>query len=115
MSDSRCRESLWQNSTSIYDKNPISKVKRQPSGWEKIMANEATDKQLIPIYFLCSLKGPGLLSLMIKQKLKCKQNLDNSLDWDGKRIAFDILVLIWSCDLISLNDHFNSILLKHDF
>ena len=25
----------------------ISKVKRQPSEWEKIMANEATDKQLI--------------------------------------------------------------------
>ena len=59
-------------------KETISNVKRQPSEWEKIMANEATDKQLIPIYFLCSLKGPGLLSLMIKQKLKCKQNLDNS-------------------------------------
>ena len=25
----------------------ISKVKRQPSEWEKIIANEATDKQLI--------------------------------------------------------------------
>ena len=29
---------LWEN---------ISKVKRQPSEWEKIIANEATDKQLI--------------------------------------------------------------------
>ena len=28
-------------------KETISKVKRQPSGWEKIIANEATDKQLI--------------------------------------------------------------------
>ena len=28
-------------------KETISKVKRQPSEWEKIMANEATDKQLI--------------------------------------------------------------------
>ena len=28
-------------------KEPISKVKRQPSEWEKIIANEATDKQLI--------------------------------------------------------------------
>ena len=28
-------------------KETISKVKRQPSGWEKIMANEATDKELI--------------------------------------------------------------------
>ena len=28
-------------------KETISKVKRQPSGWEKIIANEAIDKQLI--------------------------------------------------------------------
>ena len=28
-------------------KRTISKVKRQPSEWEKIIANEATDKQLI--------------------------------------------------------------------
>ena len=28
-------------------KETISKVKRQPSEWERIIANEATDKQLI--------------------------------------------------------------------
>ena len=28
-------------------KETISKVKRQPSDWEKIIANEATDKRLI--------------------------------------------------------------------
>ena len=28
-------------------KETISKVKRQPSDWEKIVANEATDKELI--------------------------------------------------------------------
>ena len=28
-------------------KETISKVKRQPSEWEKIIANEVTDKQLI--------------------------------------------------------------------
>ena len=28
-------------------KETISKVKRQPSEWEEIIANEATDKQLI--------------------------------------------------------------------
>ena len=28
-------------------KETIGKVKRQPSEWEKIIANEATDKQLI--------------------------------------------------------------------
>ena len=31
-------------------KQTISKVKRQPSEWEKIIANEATDKQLISKY-----------------------------------------------------------------
>ena len=29
-------------------KETISKVKRQPSEWEKIIANEATDKELTP-------------------------------------------------------------------
>ena len=29
-------------------KETISKVKRQPSEWEKIIANKATDKELIP-------------------------------------------------------------------
>ena len=28
-------------------KETISKVKREPSGWKKIIANEATDKELI--------------------------------------------------------------------
>ena len=28
-------------------KETISKLKRQPSEWEKIIANEATDKELI--------------------------------------------------------------------
>ena len=32
---------------SFTTKETISKVKRQPSEWEKIIANEATDKQLI--------------------------------------------------------------------
>ena len=33
---------------SFYTTNEtLSKVKRQPSEWEKIIANEATDKQLI--------------------------------------------------------------------
>ena len=31
-------------------KETTSKVKRQPSGWDKIIANEATDKQLISKY-----------------------------------------------------------------
>ena len=35
-----------KNSCAI-TKDTISKVKRQPSDWEKIIANEATDKGLI--------------------------------------------------------------------
>ena len=31
-------------------KETISKVKRQPSEWEKVIANEATDKELISKY-----------------------------------------------------------------
>ena len=40
-------------------KEIISKVKRQPSEWEKIIANEATDKELISKYTSssCSLKA----------------------------------------------------------
>ena len=33
--------------SSCITKEAISKVKRQPSEWEKIIANEATDKKLI--------------------------------------------------------------------
>ena len=33
-------------------KETISKVKRQPSEWEKIVANETTDKELISKQFM---------------------------------------------------------------
>ena len=42
-------------------KETISKVKRQPSDWEKIIANEATDKGLISKIYQPFLK-PQLLS-----------------------------------------------------
>ena len=35
------------NLTTFNSKETISKVKRQPSEWEKIIANESTDKGLI--------------------------------------------------------------------
>ena len=43
---------MWQGQHNIVKsfcttKETISQVKRQPSEWEKIIANEATDKQLI--------------------------------------------------------------------
>ena len=44
-------------------KETISKVKRQPSEWEKIIANEATDKELI--------------SKIYKQLLKCNSRKIN--------------------------------------
>ena len=44
-------------------KETISKVKRQPSEWEKIIANEATEKQLI--------------SKLYKQLLQCNSRKIN--------------------------------------
>jgi len=41
------REDLIKLKSLCTTKETISKVKRQPSEWEKIIANEATDKQLI--------------------------------------------------------------------
>ena len=38
---------LIKNKSFCTTKETISKVKRQPSEWEKIIANEATDKDLI--------------------------------------------------------------------
>ena len=38
-------------------KETIRKVKRQPSGWEKIIANETTDKDLISKYKSSSYKS----------------------------------------------------------
>ena len=38
-------------------KETISKVKRQPSEWEKIIANKATDKELISKYTSCSVNS----------------------------------------------------------
>ena len=47
-------------------KKSIGKVKRQPSDWEKIIANEATDKQLI--------------SRIYKQLLQLGKTLESPLD-----------------------------------
>ena len=48
-------------------KETISKVKRQPSEWEKIIANEATDKELISKIYKQLLQ---LNSLKIKDPIK---------------------------------------------
>ena len=49
-------------------KETISKVKRQPSEWEKIIANEATDKQLI------SKTYKQLLQLNFRKKMTQSKN-----------------------------------------
>ena len=46
--ETKAKINKWdQIKIKIITKETISKVKRQPSEWEKIIANEATDKQLI--------------------------------------------------------------------
>ena len=48
-------------------KETISKVKRQPSEWEKIIANETTDKGLIPKYTGSSYNSiPGKQTTQLK-------------------------------------------------
>ena len=49
-------------------KETISKVKRQPSEWEKIIANEATDKEFIPKIYKQHLKlNSGKINSPIKK------------------------------------------------
>ena len=51
-------------------KETISKVKRQPSEWEKIRANEATDKELISkIYKQLLQLNSRKISNSIKKKM----------------------------------------------
>ena len=52
-------------------KETISKVKRQPSDWEKIIANEATDK--------------GLISKIYKQLLKLSSRKINDPTKNGPK------------------------------
>ena len=59
-------------------KETISKVKRQPSEWEKIIANEATDQELI--------------SKICKQLLKLKsRKIKQTLGLCGRRCGWDDL------------------------
>ena len=56
-------------------KETISKVKRQPSEWEKIIANEKTDKILISKIY------KQLLQLNSKKKKKKKKKNDPIKKW----------------------------------
>ena len=53
-------------------KETISKVKRQPTEWEKILANEATDKELISKIY------KQLMQLNTKKKEQPNQKVGQS-------------------------------------
>ena len=57
-------------------KGTISKVKRQPSEWEKILTNEATDKELTSNIYKQLLE---LNSIKIKKKKKEKEKQSKNL------------------------------------
>ena len=66
-------------------KESISKVKRQPSEWEKIIANEATDKELISkIYkWLLQLNSRKINDRIIKMGQRTKQTFLQRRHTDG--------------------------------
>ena len=54
-------------------KETINKVKRQPSKWEKIIANEATDKELISKIYKELLQLNSRINDPIKKLARSKQ------------------------------------------
>ena len=66
-------------------KESISKVKRQPSEWEKITANEATDKQLISKIYkqLLQLNSRKINHLIKKMGQRTKQTFLQRKHTDG--------------------------------
>ena len=66
-------------------KETISKVKRQPSEWEKIIANEATDKQLISKIYkqLLQLNSRKTTDAIKKLGQRNKQTVLQSRHTDG--------------------------------
>ena len=65
-------------------KETISKMKRQPSEWEKIIANEATDEELISkIYKQILLLNSRKISDPIKKSKRTKQTFLQRRHTDG--------------------------------
>ena len=66
-------------------KETISKVKRQPSEWEKIRANEATDKELISKIYkqLLQLNSRKTNHLIKKMGQRTKQTFPQRRHTDG--------------------------------
>ena len=67
-------------------KETISKVKRQPSEWEKIIANETTNKGLISKYISSSCNsGVSLIAQLVKNLLAMQETLVQSLGREDPR------------------------------
>ena len=64
-------------------KETISKVKRQPSEWEKIIANEATDKELISKIYKQLLQLNSRKMTQSKNGPKTKQTVLQRRHTDG--------------------------------
>ena len=62
------------------EKETINKTKRQPSEWEKIFANEATDEGLISKIY------KQLMQLNIKKKTQSKNGQKTQIDISPKKI-----------------------------
>ena len=66
-------------------KETISKVKRQPSEWEKIIANEVTDKELISkIYEQLMQLNIRKINNQIKKTGRPKQTFPQRRHTDGQ-------------------------------
>ena len=67
-------------------KETLSKVKRQPSEWEKIIANETTNKGLISKYISSSYNsGVSLIAQLVKNLLAMQETLVQSLGREDPR------------------------------
>ena len=65
-------------------KETINKVKRQPSGWKKIIANKTTDKGLISKYICSSYNsGVSLIAQLVKNLPAMQETLVQYLGWEN--------------------------------
>ena len=65
-------------------KETINKVKRQPSGWKKIIANKTPDKGLISKYICSSYNsGVSLIAQLVKNLPAMQETLVQYLGWEN--------------------------------
>ena len=85
----KCKKAKWLSEEALQiavkAKETISKAKRQPSDWEKIIANEATDKGLISKIYkqLLQLNSRKISDPIKKMGQRTKQTLLQGRRTDG--------------------------------